>query len=279
MELRYARESDDIAGLWREAFPGDEGTVYFSREFDGADVLVYEDRGQIVSMLHWTRQVMRLWGEDVPCAYIMGVGTRRDYRRGGLAGDLLEQALFELHLRKIPLACLIPAEPALAGYYAKYGFVQAGTRMKAPAQANRYSRASTADIPELNKLYEGLTDGLPRLARPAERWEAIMDEYDVELGRDGEYGVYDRGVWLEGTRGVISGGHPNAACIRIVEVKMIAALAEKNGKPLPGKLCDKYCPWNDSDGEEGSPATEELWFSEEPPYINLLYNGKDAETW
>ncbi len=272
MELRYAAEGDDLGGLWRSVFSGDDGGVYFARDFSGAGVLVCADVGEVVSMLHWITQDMRLWGETVPCAYIMGVGTRADYRGRGLAGDLIEQALFELHLRKIPLACLIPAEQSLAGFYARYGFYQAGARMRAPAELKRYPGAGDSDIPRLNGLYEDMLRGLPHLIRSRERWEAILDEYDVELGREGEYAVFDRGVWLEGTGGAVEKGHPAAACLRVVEAKAIAALAEKSGKPAPSALYDDCCPWNGTDGKEGARTAEELWFSDEPPYINLLYN-------
>ena len=279
MELRYAKEGDDIAGLWREVFPGDEGKTYFSREFTTAEVLVYEDLGQIMSMLHWTMQTMRMWGEDIPCAYVMGIGTRPEHRGKGLAGDLIEQALFELHLRKIPLACLIPAKPVLAGFYAKYGFFQAGARMKPPARVKCYPRADSADITELNLLYESMVDGLAHLTRPRKRWEAILDEYDVEFGGDAGYAVYDRGVWLEGTGGLLSKDNSNASCVKVVEAKMIAGLAAKHGKPLPGGIFDRYCPWNGVDDSRDSAEAEMCWFSGDPPYINLLYNGKDDETW
>ena len=276
MELRFAQKKDDIAGLWREVFPDDWGNVYFSRDFASAGTLVYEDIGQIVSMLHWTNQTMKIWDEDIPCAYILGIGTKPEYRGRGLAGDLIEQALFELHLRGMPLACLIPAGQGLADFYSKYGFSQVGRLMRAPGQIERYPEAGSADIPGLNAMYEGLVQGFPYITRPNERWEAILDEYDVEFSKNTGYAVFDRNEWIEGTGGFFTYSGPNSACLKVVEAKAVAALAKKHDKPLPGGIHDTYCPWNGLDGIEGCAVAEELWFSETPPYINLLHNGKDG---
>lgn len=273
MELRFAKDSDNVQDLWQQVFPGE--TAYFGREYRPSQTLlqVSED-GLIVSMLHWTRGVLSLWGEDVPTAYILGVATMPEYRGKGLAGELIEQVLFELHLRGVPLAALIPSEQSMAGFYKEYGFVPLGARMAKGEKAGAGKAARTEDIPELNVMYEKKMAGRPFFKRSALQWAVILEEYKAELFQDG-YAVFDGDVCMESSSGVWVEDHPTAACLRVVKAKYMLELAKRKAKPVPETVFDEWCPWNHTGGTETDEPLERVLFKNDRPYMNLLYNAAE----
>ncbi len=271
MELRYAQPGDDLNTLWQLAFH-EEGDLFFLREYDPARALVYADeRENVVSMLHWVVMDADLWGEKLKCAYILGVATHPACRGRGLARDLMEQVLFELHLRKIPLAALLPASPALVDYYAQFGFRQCGAFQTPPIEPSRGRTATNADISALDRHYERLFGQTPRILRSRERWKAILSEYTVEL-LDNGYNVFDGDVWMEGTQGGQLVRHPGACCVRAVEAATLLAAVGRHGRPVPQTVYDNWCPWNILGGVEGDRTLEDELFERFPIYMNLLHN-------
>jgi len=234
-ELRFARPADDIRALWETCFPGSDDSVYWNRGYRPDNTLIYAGEGRVYAMLHILERVLKLEPEhEWPIGYIHGIATHPDMRGRGLAGELVERALSELHLRQIPLAALIPYDDDIIPFYERFGFAALGV---APAfAAAREGRPATdADIPRLRKLYDA---AFPcRILRTDADWRVILEEYRVCVTPNG-YAVRDGDRLMEALplpNGAAHGAQP-PAMLRVVRA-------------------------------DASPAFE--GFS---PYINLLHN-------
>lgn len=81
------------------------------------------EQGEIVSMLHLTPYTVCVKSGDkwlrLPVCYVVGVATRRDYRRRGCMARLLEAAVQHCAHLQIPYLFLMPADSAI---YEPFGF-------------------------------------------------------------------------------------------------------------------------------------------------------------
>ncbi len=274
MELRFANDTDNLQELWQTCFPPDDGEPFFTREYARERALVVEnDDGLIVSMLHFTLQTLTMWNVEIPVAYMLGVCTHPEYRKQGLAGDLVEQLLFELHLRKIPLAVLIPENEGVVRFYEKYGFCQVGIRQNIENTVIDNVQPVTVGLSKINEQYEKCFGAVPHLRRTNEQWKSIAAEYRIEAFADG-YCAYDGDNLLECSFTQSFYKHHLGACFKIIESKHMLSLAAERGLSLSGLFLDDYCPWNDTTGDDSeSVVLEEILFKDNEPYINLLHNG------
>ncbi|MBS6396217.1 MAG: GNAT family N-acetyltransferase [Clostridiales bacterium] len=93
---------------------------YYQYKTKDNEILVLEEEGQIVSMLHLNPYMMIVNGYEVKSSYIVAVATHKEYRHRGYMRLLLEQALKDMAGRKMPFTFLMPASESI---YAPFDFV------------------------------------------------------------------------------------------------------------------------------------------------------------
>ncbi|MDR3208107.1 MAG: GNAT family N-acetyltransferase [Oscillospiraceae bacterium] len=297
-DLRYARPEDapSVKALWDICFPGEApfSDYFFAELYDPAYALlcVRED-GSPAGMLHMLPCAMRWLGREVPTAYIYGLAVHPDDRRRGVASDLLDQALFEMHLRGILLAVLIPQEDWLFSFYRPFGFAPV---FRHPKRTYRFAQtprpAGEGDIPLLGALYEAHLGARAHLTRPPAHWRQILRECALSGGRvllDGHdgYAVYpdggDEPSECFGPGAAEAGPPVPFGCLRIVKAVRALELAAQAGRSTPkGPAEDDYAPWNlaPEDGTAAPPdapvwdaaALAEALFAPDNPYMHLMHN-------
>lgn len=170
-----------VKQMWSEIFFEDSElfTDYYFREKmpENTGYGLKRD-GELAAMLFLTPYTgkIRLPGSgrtflDVPLHYIVGVGTKQEYRHRGYMDGLLRHSLSELYAEGAPFTFLMPADPAI---YMPYQF--------------RY----IYDRPEYLVTEEGRRSARPmqngeeaELAAFAEQW--LETEYQLFLKRDAAY--------------------------------------------------------------------------------------------
>ncbi len=112
--------------LWSEIFYEDSPQFtdyYFEEKMQDNTGYGFLTDGELAAMLFLTPYTGCICGNgrirETPLFYIVGVGTKREYRRRGYMGSLLREALRGLHRDGVPFAFLMPADPAI---YLPYGF-------------------------------------------------------------------------------------------------------------------------------------------------------------
>ncbi len=116
--------------LWSEIFYEDSERFtdyYFAEKMADNTGYGVECGGRLCAMLFLTPYTgciapeSRAGGRsrEIPLSYIVGVGTRREYRHRGYMDRLLRTALSDLHAAGEPFTFLMPADPAI---YASYQF-------------------------------------------------------------------------------------------------------------------------------------------------------------
>lgn len=118
MKIRYLsrEEHDSSRALYEEVFVEDEKAfvaAYYQIKAVDNQILVAEDAGKIVSMLHRNPYTFWFRGKQVPADYIVAVATRREYRHRGLMRSLLTKALQDMEKEKYPFTFLMPADEAI----------------------------------------------------------------------------------------------------------------------------------------------------------------------
>lgn len=109
--------------LYRSVFSEDtEKFVDYYYEYKTRDneILVLEEDGKLVSMLHLNPYTMIVNGYELKSNYIVAVATDKDYRHRGYMRMLLEKALRDMSARRIPFTFLMPVSERI---YAPFDFV------------------------------------------------------------------------------------------------------------------------------------------------------------
>ena len=113
---------DEIAckELWTAAFGDDEQFIdsFLIRYYSRSRMLTAEYEGRTAAMLH----LLPFESQLGRTTYIYGVATAPEFRRRGLAGKLMGEAMRLIADRGDDAALLIPSEEWLRGFYAPYGF-------------------------------------------------------------------------------------------------------------------------------------------------------------
>lgn len=113
--------------LWGECFGDSEeySSFFFQNKMIGTDVFqnqyVYMTDEHIVSMLSVLPAVIIEEKEERLFWYVYGVATKKEYRKKGYAGRLLNHILAKA-MEEDAAVGLVPANDALFGYYKKFGF-------------------------------------------------------------------------------------------------------------------------------------------------------------
>ena len=92
--IRYleTEEKGRCLDLWREAFPEDSTEFcdyYFKEKMKDNKVLVREENGEIVSMIHRNPYKIYMRGSEAVCDYIVGVSTLVAERHKGYLRSLI----------------------------------------------------------------------------------------------------------------------------------------------------------------------------------------------
>lgn len=281
--LRFAADKDmeTLHRLWTVCFPGDERFAehFFKRLYRPEQALaVFDEYECALAMLHILPREVSLFGHPLQAGYIYGVGTHPEHRRKGLARDLLDQAFFQLHLRGVPLAMLIPQERWLFDFYAPFGFRPVGRQQILETELSLTGHEIT-DIPRLNNCYETHFAAVPHVLRSREVWEVILEEVAMAAGRcyetsGGGYALMTGQKVMEAAGpGVESYIGPAMGCVRIIEATVLRNHAEKYNPELslPASAPDAWCPWNRSeDNVEGAIPLEDVLFHN--CYMDLMHN-------
>ena len=112
--IRYLEEQEKgrCRELWEEAFPDDTkpfGDYYFKEKMKDNHVLVCEEEGRIVSMLHRNPYRIYMRGTECVCDYIVGVSTAVSERHKGHMRNLILSVLRDMQEERMPFTFLMPA--------------------------------------------------------------------------------------------------------------------------------------------------------------------------
>ena len=121
--IRYleAEEKERTRDLWREAFRDSETFIdyYYKEKMKDNRVLVCEEDGKIVSMLHRNPYRIYMRGAEKTCDYIVGVATDVNERNKGHMRGLILSVLRDMQEERMPFTFLMPARESL---YRPYDF-------------------------------------------------------------------------------------------------------------------------------------------------------------
>ena len=112
--IRYLEDGEKgkSRSLWEEAFPEDSrefDDYYFKEKTRDNRILVKEEDGRILSMIHLNPYLVKIKDQICPLDYIVGVATRKDRRHEGHMKSLLEQMMKDMYGRRTPFTFLMPA--------------------------------------------------------------------------------------------------------------------------------------------------------------------------
>ena len=100
--IRYLEDGEKgkSRSLWEEAFPEDSrefDDYYFKEKTRDNRILVKEEDGRILSMIHLNPYLVKIKDQICPLDYIVGVATRKDRRHEGHMKSLLEQMMKDMY--------------------------------------------------------------------------------------------------------------------------------------------------------------------------------------
>lgn len=188
MEFRMAREEDreQIEWLWSYCFEpkGDPFfEYYFSSVYREEDTLVGLEAGKLQAVVHLRPYYLSVRGKTIPVAYIVGVATHPEARRGGIGKELLASSLHVLRERGHGLSILMPSK---AGFYQPYGWDlychQQIHRLPLESLRTLTSKSLSYEFvdsvnswEELDKVYRSYTKGLSGYAVRSEAdWKRLL---------------------------------------------------------------------------------------------------------
>lgn len=210
--VRYlkTREKDACRSLWEEAFPEDSrefGDYYFAEKMKDNRVLVLEEEGRTVSMLHQNPYRIRVREQVWRSDYIVGVATAKDRRHRGYMRQLLNRMMKEMWEEQMPFCFLMPADEAI---YRPFGFVyifdQPKWRLREDAALTARPLLPWKDSSGANRYLAALADWLDcwldnRYEVYALRDEAYLRRLMRELeSEDGTFDILYHGDTMAGVR-------------------------------------------------------------------------------
>ena len=122
--VRYleAEEKQRSRSLWENVFHEDSKSFvdyYYTEKIKDNRILVCEEEGTIVSMLHRNPYKIFMRGAEKTCDYIVGVATDANERNKGHMRSLLLSALRDMYDERMPFTFLMPARESI---YRPYDF-------------------------------------------------------------------------------------------------------------------------------------------------------------
>lgn len=127
--IRFATNNDidGIISLWQEAFGETRNEIKFFLEnkFKPKNTLIFDESGEIASMLFLLEGEMCIKDTDYQAYYLYAACTAKKYRGRGFMSALLNAAKKAASDRNIRFISLLPAEDSLYNYYANFGYLPA----------------------------------------------------------------------------------------------------------------------------------------------------------
>lgn len=116
--MRYLAQEEKVRSraLYEEMF-GEDGQAFIDAyyQYKGAcnEILVLEEQGELISMVHLNPYRFWMGGDPVDVSYVVAVATRPAYRGRGCMRRLLTKALGDLYEKRQPFTFLMPADEAI----------------------------------------------------------------------------------------------------------------------------------------------------------------------
>ncbi len=180
--IRFAKkeEIEKIKALWDVCFPEepDFSEYFFENIFKYKNTLIYEEKGEILSMAQMLPCEIKNIGK---ATYIYGACTAPQHRNKGYMKRVLEKS-FAVDIRRGNTASvLIPANKELFGFYEKLGYETAFYIGEGIYTYNgdpgMCYEADYKDIPKFMNLYTG------DMARGRSYWKMYIDMYKALGGK------------------------------------------------------------------------------------------------
>ncbi len=111
--------------LYEENFDiGDKDFVdyYYETIIKRNEVVVMEDSGTVISMVHLNPYEYNICGDIKNIHYLVGIATRKEYRNKGYITKTLNFAINYLNELKEPFCFLVPENKNLEKFYQRFGF-------------------------------------------------------------------------------------------------------------------------------------------------------------
>lgn len=162
--------------LWEQAFPEDSDCFrdyYYTEKTRDNRLLVLEEGGQILSMLHRNPYLLQMGEKTAVCDYIVGVATDKNSRRKGYMRQLMEKALKDMREEGMPFCFLMPAFEAL---YLPFDFTYIYKKQSRELQQEKFSNL---------QLRRAENRDLQAAAAYMEAW--LSKRYEVYAKRDFSY--------------------------------------------------------------------------------------------
>ena len=118
--IRFFEEKDKnaVVALWQEAFGEKKEEILPFLDFINKDMLLIEEKGQIISML----SLLKVKIGDVCGRYVYAVATDKRFRGKGYATELLDFAKGLVAAGKETFLVILPRNESLYAFYGKSGF-------------------------------------------------------------------------------------------------------------------------------------------------------------
>jgi predicted acetyltransferase len=115
---------EQVKQLWKLCFDDTDAFIdmYFDGRYRDDRTLVIREGERVVSALQVTPYQLTAGDRQLSAAYISGACTHPDFRGMGLMGRLLEQTHSYMLHHGVVWSFLIPGEPWLWHYYARFGY-------------------------------------------------------------------------------------------------------------------------------------------------------------
>ena len=111
--------------LYEENFDiGDKDFVdyYYETIIKRNEVVVMEDSGTVISMVHLNPYEYNICGDIKTIHYLVGIATKKEYRNKGYITKTLNFAINYLNELKEPFCFLVPENKRLENFYQRFGF-------------------------------------------------------------------------------------------------------------------------------------------------------------
>ncbi len=144
-QIRHAELSqrEEIALLWKDCFGEHREAIdyFLANVFSPEHCLVQVVKERVVAMVHMLPADIISEAGTVQAHYIYAAATDSAFRSQGLMGQLLNEAFSYGESRGDVCSFLLPSEPSLYDYYARYGYT--------PYFRTRFAEISTAELASL----------------------------------------------------------------------------------------------------------------------------------
>lgn len=196
-EVRFIRGEEYPAarGIWNVCFPEDAGAYgdyYFAKRTRPEWVVGAFEGSRLMACLHIIPEIITVGEDELPVGMIAGVGTLPEYRKRGLAAELLAFAKEYLRGQGAYGAMLQPVDTA---YYISSGFAPycvKGNYLISHGEGSFEEGAAPEELLGIYRRYAAGYDGMR--ARGPEEMALLMEEWRLTGCRlavkEGAYAAY-----------------------------------------------------------------------------------------